>query len=264
MSSHSQLTSDRAARAQPGNLPAPDAQGRRVSRLLLAGLLVGLTAWMARSYLVAVGWAVIIAVSVWPLYTRIRGRARGSDILVPLAVTVALCILLTIPIALALVEVGREGQFLMQALADAKAHGAPVPTWVQHLPLLGQRVQEWWETHLSRPEAAADLLSSLDRSTLTTWFRTLGGELVARILLALITFVALFAILRNGERIGGRGMALIDRWFGAPGDQLADRMAAAVRGTVNGTLLVALGEGFLIGLGYVVAGVPHAVLFGLL
>ena len=41
-------------------------------------------------------------------------------------------------------------------------------------------------------------------------------------------------------------------------------MADAIRGTVNGTVLVALGEGTLIGLGYVIAGVPNPLLFTVL
>ncbi len=38
-------------------------------------------------------------------------------------------------------------------------------------------------------------------------------------------------------------------------------MVDATRGTVNGTVLVAVGEGLLIGVGYLVAGVPNAALF---
>jgi predicted PurR-regulated permease PerM len=38
-------------------------------------------------------------------------------------------------------------------------------------------------------------------------------------------------------------------------------MVDATRGTVNGTVLVAVGEGLLIGVGYLIAGVPNAVLF---
>ena len=41
-------------------------------------------------------------------------------------------------------------------------------------------------------------------------------------------------------------------------------MVGAVRGTVNGTVLVAVAEGLLIGIAYVVAGVPSPVLFTML
>jgi predicted PurR-regulated permease PerM len=39
-------------------------------------------------------------------------------------------------------------------------------------------------------------------------------------------------------------------------------MIASVRGTVSGLVFVGLGEGVAIGIGYVIAGVPHPVLFG--
>ena len=55
-----------------------------------------------------------------------------------------------------------------------------------------------------------------------------------------------------------------DRILGDPGESLAVKMAEAVRGTVNGTIIVALGEGALIGIGYVVAGVPNPLLFAVL
>ena len=41
-------------------------------------------------------------------------------------------------------------------------------------------------------------------------------------------------------------------------------MVDATRGTVNGTVLVAVGEGLLIGVGYLIAGVPNAVFFTIL
>jgi predicted PurR-regulated permease PerM len=40
-------------------------------------------------------------------------------------------------------------------------------------------------------------------------------------------------------------------------------MIASVHGTVDGLVLVGLAEGFLMGIAYVLAGVPHATLFGL-
>jgi predicted PurR-regulated permease PerM len=41
-------------------------------------------------------------------------------------------------------------------------------------------------------------------------------------------------------------------------------MIASVHGTVNGLVLVGLGEGVLLGIAYAVAGVPHPTVFGAL
>jgi predicted PurR-regulated permease PerM len=258
-----------SAHAPPRPLPgassaAPDARTRRRTRFVGAGLLTALALWTARSYLASLGWAVIIALSVWPLYRRIEHHRRDAPIVTPLLVTGVLAVVLLVPIALVLVEFGREAQSVIAWMENAQQHGLPVPEWAQRLPLLGHVLDVWWRTHLSAPQSAGALLGSLDAETVTAWSKTLGGALASRLLHAFITFMALFMLLRHGERIGAHVLDVTDRWLGRPGERLAERMAEAVRGTVNGTILVAIGEGLLIGAGLVVAGVPHAVLFAIL
>jgi predicted PurR-regulated permease PerM len=243
---------------------APDARGRRMTRLIGAAVLLGLTLWMIRSYLTTLGWAGIIALSVWPLYRRIQARLGGSRIAAPLLVTISLAVLLLVPIALALTEIGRESQFVMQWLTRLQQNGMPVPEWIHRLPLVGQHFDAWWQAHLGGPQSAEQLLNGIDSQTLTEWSKTLGGALVSRLLHTFLTFLALFILLRNGNEIGRHVLAATDRWFGRPGERLAESMASAVRGTVNGTILVAVGEGILIGIGFMLAGVPNAALFAVL
>jgi predicted PurR-regulated permease PerM len=73
--------------------------------------------------------------------------------------------------------------------------------------------------------------------------------------------IALFFLYRDGPWIGARVLETADRLLGDPGERLASKMADAVRGTVNGTVVVAVAEGALIGIGYLIAGVPNAFLF---
>lgn len=235
-----------------------------MARLVGAALLLVLALWMIRSYLIALGWAAIIAISVWPLYRRIQARLGGSRIAAPLLVTAGLAILLLIPVALVLTEIGREGQFAVQWLAALQQNGLPVPDWIPRLPFIGQHLDIWWRAHLAQPQAAEQVLNGIDSETVTGWSKALGGALLSHLLHAFLTFLTLFILLRGGDRIGEHVLTAIDRWFGDPGERLAESMAAAVRGTVNGTILVAVGEGILIGIGYMVAGVPNAALFAVL
>ncbi|HEX8167732.1 MAG TPA: AI-2E family transporter [Beijerinckiaceae bacterium] len=248
-----------------GNLPAPDAGARRIVRLVFAAALVLIALWVARSYVVALAWAVVIAVAAWPLYERFSARVPGRrGVLAPLLFTVLTALVLAFPVVLALVEIGREAQAILQWAGQARESGVPVPEWLTRVPLLGQFLDQWWRTNLADPKAAGDLFGGFDASSLTEWSRSFGGQLLYRLFLALLTFMALFLILRDGERIAARVLALADRWLGGPGERLAEKMVVAVRGVVNGTVVVAVGEGILIGAGYVVAGVPHAVLFAIL
>jgi predicted PurR-regulated permease PerM len=76
--------------------------------------------------------------------------------------------------------------------------------------------------------------------------------------------LALFVLLQTGPRLADQSLKAVRRLFGGGGVQLATRMAAAVRGTVSGLVVVGLGEGVLIGLAYALTGVPHAAAISLL
>ena len=68
--------------------------------------------------------------------------------------TACLAVLLLVPIALALTEIGREGQFALQWLTNLQQNGLPAPDWVHRLPLVGEQLAAWWQAHLGRPQSA--------------------------------------------------------------------------------------------------------------
>jgi predicted PurR-regulated permease PerM len=59
------------------------------------------------------------------------------------------------------------------------------------------------------------------------------------------------------------GRLIAERLFGPSGEDLGKNVVATVRGTVNGLVLVGLVEGVLLGVAYAAAGLPHAVLLGI-
>jgi predicted PurR-regulated permease PerM len=251
--------------APASSLPDPDAGARRIVRLCFAAALLAGAIFVARSYVVALAWAAVIAVAAWPLYRRFAPRVPGkSRTPAALLFTILAALVLAFPVALALVEIGREAQAILQWAGEAQRNGVPVPEWLTRVPLLGQHVEQWWRTNLADPAAAGELLGGVGGNSLAEWSKSFGGQLLRRLFVALLTFMALFMLLRDGETIAARLLGLADRWLGAPGERLADRMVVAVRGVVNGTVVVAVGEGIIIGIGYLVAGVPHAVLFAIL
>jgi predicted PurR-regulated permease PerM len=237
---------------------------RRRARRLFAGVLTLLALWVVRDYLAALAWAVLIAVAAWPAYRRFEAAMPGRRTLAPALFTLFAGLVLLVPLALVAIEVGREAQTALRWLAEAQQRGVPAPDWLTGIPLLGRYAEAWWRDRLSGSAEAKAFLEGIDRGALAAWSQAISGEFLHRSLLLLVTFMALFLLLRDGGRVAGRTLILTDQVLGNPGDRLAGKLVDAVRGTVIGTVLVALGEGLLIGLGYMVAGVPHAVLFGAL
>ena len=68
-------------------------------------------------------------------------------------------------------------------------------------------------------------------------------QVLQRAFMFFLTLIALFVLLRNGVWTTDRLLDTADRIFGEPGERLASKMIEAVRGTVNGTVVVAIAEG---------------------
>ena len=78
----------------------------------------------------------------------------------------------------------------------------------------------------------------------------------------IFTLLTLFFLYRDGERLVHDLEALALRLVGPQGRRVGVQMVLAVRGTVNGLVLVGMAEGLLLGVAYEFLGVPHPVLFG--
>lgn len=264
------MTARLATRSAKESVPAKprpnNAQARLAARIALAAGLVVLGLWMSLDFLAPLSWAVVIALTIWPAYRKFSARigAKPSDVLAPLSFTLIVGLVLFLPVGLAVHQAALEGQSLLQSLAHVRQHGLPVPEWLPQLPL-GEHGARWWTANLSDPKNASDLLGgNLDKEAQAAWTRTFGGQVLHRMFAFVLALISLFIILQNGAWIGNRVLDTADKLLGDPGERLASKMVETVRGTVNGTVVVAVAEGIIIGAAYVISGVPSPLLFALL
>src|ERR1044072_2421539 len=94
--------------------PLPlDAAARLKSRVVLAVVLVCLALWTAASFLPALIWATILAVSLWPLYLKFAKRfASGPSNLAAFIFTLIVALVLFTPMALAVYQVAHQGDMV--------------------------------------------------------------------------------------------------------------------------------------------------------
>lgn len=251
--------------SHPEPLPR-NPQARLIARTVFTILLVLLALFVSRSFLPALAWAAIIAITAWPVYARFAGviSRNHAAVLAPLLFTLLTGLLVFLPIALAAQQAAEEGDRLLQWLTGLRETGVTIPEWLVQLPIAGGFAARWWQANLADPAGARALLGIFNEDSLAAWIQALGGELIYRLFFFLVALLALFVLLRDGPWLTGRVLGTADRVLGDPGERLASKMVEAVRGTVNGTVVVAVTEGALIGVGYLLAGVPNAFLFALL
>src|ERR1700719_418994 len=268
MPRHGILPGNDGSQRRPCEKPALpiDSRTRALPRAAIAILVVLLAAWVARDFLVALTWAVMIAITAWPIYARFQSLVFDgrSPVLAPLLFTLMTGLVLLVPIVLAVHQIAQGSDAFARSLNQLQESGLPVPAWLAELPIAGKYLDLWWRTNLSTPEVQVEWLRGVNTENITAWTSTLGGALLHRLFLFLITLIALFLVLRDGAWLADHVLATAGRLLGPPGERLVRKIADAISATVNGTVAAAIAKGALIGIAYVLTGVPHPLLFAVL
>ena len=90
--------------------------------LFLTGL------WILHGFLVPIAWAVVLGITLWPLYARFKKHwsQRDSESFVPaLIVTLVMAGLVYGPLTYGLLQVGQEAQSVLHLLQHAHQDGLP-------------------------------------------------------------------------------------------------------------------------------------------
>jgi predicted PurR-regulated permease PerM len=246
---------------------APDGASRlqQAAKAVLALSLTLLGVWTLHRYMPALIWAGILAIAVGPLYQRaVRRWPPGKhNILLPSVFTLALGLIFIVPLVLVAVQAGKEVHGVYETIDKARTDGIPPPEWLSQLPIASQQATNWWRENLESPDSASAFLKRARQSEFMSNGGQLGAEIAHRIVLFAFTLLTLFFLFRDGDRLGTQMQSASARAFGPAGERVGRQMIASVHGTVDGLVLVGLAEGFILGVGYLLAGVPHPTLFGL-
>jgi len=232
--------------------------------LTLVLLLLGL--WTLHEFLPALVWAGIFAITLWPLYRRACTRFPPGrhNLLMPSLFTLGIALVFLLPLVLVAVPLGRDAHGVFTWIQQARHNGIPPPEFLSSLPLVGPQATAWWASNLGDPVGASALLQRVGQGDLFAKSREFGAMLVHRVVLFGFTLLTLFFLFRDGERLSRQMRRASRRLFGPGGERIGEQMVASVHGTVDGLVLVGLGEGVLLGIAYAFAGVPHPTLLGLL
>jgi predicted PurR-regulated permease PerM len=235
---------------------------RGITRTIAAVGLVMLAVWLVRDFLMALTWAGLIAVTVWPVYGRfVLLIPAERDVLAPLLFTLLIGLVLIIPLTAAMDQIALGSRFFASTLSELQESGLPVPSWLARLPMAGEYLDTWWRNNLGNPQNLREWLGHLNIESITAWARVLSGAVLQGLFHFSIMLLALFFFLRRGLKLATLLLIAAERLFGEPGVRLATTIADSVRATVNGTAVAALGKGLFVGLAYVICGVPHSLLF---
>ena len=194
------------------NLPrTPDVEVEtRASSLLMdvfirAGLVLALAVlclWVFAPFLTLMVWAVILAVTLYPLHQWIARKMGGKNGLAATLLAVLAIALIVAPTALLMSSLGDSVHRLVNDVQNNTLEIPAPPASVAGWPVVGERVHAVWsQAHTDLPA----LVKSISRSS-ASWRRAALG-FVAGIGFGLLLFVAAFIVAGHHHGLRRRGGA---------------------------------------------------------
>jgi predicted PurR-regulated permease PerM len=236
------------------------------ARVIGGFILLLLGSWVLHSFLALLVWAVVLAITTWPIYQRLLAcnEVQGKVTWAALLLTLLIGAIILVPLAYGLSRLLDEAQSLGQILTEAQHVGLPPPVWLETIPVIGQWAKDTWMNALGNPVAANESLHWLGTGAAITYTKHFASQLLHRFFGFLLTLLVLFFVYQHGTGLSQYVLASNRKLFGETGVRYAIHATAAVRATVNGLVLVGLGEGLLLGVGYAFAGLSHPAMLGAL
>jgi len=234
------------------------------ARLIGGFILLLLGGWVLHSFLALLAWAVVLAIATWPIYQRLLASNTWHNKVTwgALLLTLLIGAVMLVPLGYALSQLLDEAQSLGQILTDAKNVGIPPPDWLETIPMIGHWAKGAWMKALGNPAAASDSLHWLGTGGAIGYTKDFASQLLHRFFSFLLTLLALFFVYLHGTNLSQYVLSTNRKLFGETGVRYAIHATAAVQATVNGLVLVGLGEGLLLGVGYALAGLSHPTILG--
>ncbi|HAT32519.1 MAG TPA: AI-2E family transporter [Janthinobacterium sp.] len=225
-------------------------------------LLIGCF-FVLRPFLAAMLFAACVGISSWPLYLRLLARLGGRRTLAAAIMTLALVLLIIVPLALVAYNLADDVARLYEQIRAALDSGSIAPPdWLRGVPLVGEAldgyVRKITASRAEMLDLAKNLLEPARRLVLAGGL--LLGSGVAQTSLAV--FVSFF-LYRDGQSLVKVLQAGLLRIVGAGAPELALTISRTVRGVMYGLLGTALAQALVAVLGFLIAGVPGVPLLGI-
>jgi predicted PurR-regulated permease PerM len=235
----------------------------QIAGLALIGAIIvgcGLVLW---PFALSILWAAILCFATWPLHELLLKWLKGRRNLAAVLMTIVLLLVLFIPFFVVGLTFTDSIHSAMEWLnSHRQAALPPPPEWVGHIPLLGDRISEYWTRLAANAEPALKWLEP--------WFQDAGVWLLRHSLdfakgvfyLAMSMLIAFF-LYRDGEGIVARLSEGVEQISGDYAQHLMDVVKTTVQSVVYGVIGTALAQGVVAGIGFAIAGVPSPMLLAL-
>ena len=207
-------------------------------------------------------WSVVLAVAFYPAFDWLRRRLGGRGALAAGTVTALGLAIVLGPATVLITSLIHSLEALAHHVGPGRAHLPPAPEVLARVPVVGDDLMASWTQASSNLEA---FLSRYGRALLPAgeWLLEAVARLGGSVLVILAAVLVSGFLLVPGPRLVRACRTFATRVSPVHGSDFVNLAGATIRNVARGVLGIATIQALLVGLGLIVAGMPHAGLLSL-
>ena len=240
---------------------------RNDDRLLVQLLVLALLAaavWVMAPFITALLWGAILAYASWPLMRVLTRWLGGRETLAAAILTGAWILIVALPLVWLGFNVADHIREATQFVREVRVDGLPeAPAWVAGVPLVGERLVTLWAS-LDQQGSALLVSAKPYLGQVGNWLLARSAQIGAGVLELTLSLIFVFFFYRDGPRLAAFVLRLLQRLMEARAAHYLALVADTVQRVVNGVIGTAAAQALLALIGFLIAGVPGAVVLGLL
>ncbi len=211
-------------------------------------------------------WAAVIAIASYPLYQRWRVYFGSYQSVAALLFTLLIVLMVVLPLTWLASVLIKEFQVFFNYVQTINQHGAPAPDFLRNIPWVGPEFEAYWDKNFADPGHVKDFLANayVSMSHASHYIKQIGYNVAHRSIQIGFSLLALFFFYRDGDALLQQIHHIGVRCLGERWHRYANQLPVALRSTVNGTIMVGLGVGLLMGICYAMLQFPAPTLAGFL
>jgi predicted PurR-regulated permease PerM len=237
---------------------------KRLAQIALVALLIAGCIAVLLPFIGAVLFAFVIWICTWNLYAeQLLPRLRQRDSIGASLMVLLLVLILLLPTVILAGSLANGADTLIDFVKPYFELGLPAepPNWLSRIPLIGAEITDFWHRLAGNREELNALLKQF--LVPARQFLLAAGGIAANGLLqlALVLFV-IFFLYRDGAALSNALYVAARKLGGELGEGLVERARGTVIGVMLGIVGTAVAQGTVAMIGFLIAGVPAAVLLG--
>jgi predicted PurR-regulated permease PerM len=232
-------------------------------KLILVASLIAWSLMIVLPFVMPLLWGVILAISLYPLFKMLLNLFKGKKAITSSIITIVLLCILLVPSIFMITSLINEIKGLKEAI-DSKALVIPPPdAKVAKWPIVGKKIYDAWSLLNTNLESAVVKYKEQIISAGQKFVGALRG-LFSNIMMFSLSIIIMGVLLNYADAVKRAIKVFMKKLLGNNSEEYTMVIIQTVRNVAKGILGVAFIQFVIMGICFVLAGVPFAGVWALL